>query len=647
MKKIYLSVIFSLLLSTVLLHAQQVYQRCSAMEYLSEQLRDNPQLAQRMQEIEEHTKQYEQSGNTGSRSIITIPVVVHVLYNTSTQNISDAHIQAQIAQLNADFAKLNSDAGNVPSAFAGLAANTEIQFCLAQRDPSGNPTTGIVRKSTTVTSFSSNNAMKYSSQGGDNAWPAGSYLNIWSCNLGSGLLGYAQFPGGNAATDGVVILYSAIGSLTTPGTAAPYHYGRTATHEVGHWLNLYHIWGDDGNGCTGSDAVGDTPNQADENYGCPAFPTVSCSNGPNGDMFMNYMDYTNDACMYMFTNGQSTRMNALFSTGGARYGLLSSQGCQPIVVTGCAVPSGLTTSNITTSSVTISWGAVSGAVSYTVQWRVAGTSTWSSGSTTSVTNTLSGLSAGTAYEWRVSTVCASSSSEYSSVATFTTTTVSSCSDIYESNNTSGTAKVPALNTNLSGLITPSTDVDWFRFTTTSPNTRVRVDLSTLPADYDIALYRGSTRSRVGLSQNSGTTSEAIVYNTTKAYTYYLKVYGYNGAMSASSCYTLRISTSSSSFRTADGEVMADELDLVAEPVMKVFPNPAKDKLTVEFMSNGDSKVNLTIYNLYGQRIYTESVITTEGLNTQTINTSLLSKGVYVFEVDENGEMQRHQFVISD
>ena len=128
------------------------------------------------------------------------------------------------------------------------------------------------------------------------------------CQLGGGLLGYAQFPGGPAATDGVVILHTAFG--TTGTAAAPFNLGRTATHEIGHWLNLRHIWGDDGNGCTGDDFVADTPNAAGPNTGMPAFPHVTCGNGPNGDLFMNYMDYTDDAGMFMFTNGQVTRMQA-------------------------------------------------------------------------------------------------------------------------------------------------------------------------------------------------------------------------------------------------------------------------------------------------------------------------------------------------
>jgi hypothetical protein len=149
--------------------------------------------------------------------------------------------------------------------------------------------------------------VKYTSRGGINAWPSERYLNIWVCSLGNGLLGYAQFPGGPAATDGVVILNLAFG---TTGTAqAPFNLGRSATHEIGHWLNLRHIWGDTEH-CEGTDFVVDTPNAQSPNYGKPHFPHVSCNNGPNGDMFMNYMDYVDDDTMVMFTAGQVARMTA-------------------------------------------------------------------------------------------------------------------------------------------------------------------------------------------------------------------------------------------------------------------------------------------------------------------------------------------------
>jgi hypothetical protein len=230
-----------LLMITLLLSisaSAQQYHRCSAMQVKAAEESANPGLKAIRENIERDVQKWISSDNK-TTAVITIPVVVHVLYNNTAQNISDAKVQAQINQLNLDFARMNSDASNTPSAFTSVAANTQIQFCLAQRDPNGNPTTGIIHKQTTVTSFSSNDYVKYSANGGDNAWPSSSYLNIWSCNLGGGLLGYAQFPGGAAATDGVVMLYSSIGSMLSPGTATPYHLGRTATHEVGHWLGLY------------------------------------------------------------------------------------------------------------------------------------------------------------------------------------------------------------------------------------------------------------------------------------------------------------------------------------------------------------------------------------------------------------------------
>jgi PKD repeat protein len=278
--------------------------------------------------------------------VITIPVVFHVLYSTNnaTQNVSTARINAQLAVLNADYSGTNADVTLVPSVFTSAVGNSGIQFCLAVRDPLGNVTDGIIRKQTTVTSWSTNNAIKYDAQGGDNAWPRDSYLNIWVGNLGGGLLGYAQFPGGPAATDGVVVLNGSVGGPGTPGTTGGYNLGRTATHEVGHWLNLSHIWGDAN---CGNDNVTDTPTQQTSNFGCPNFPHVTCSNGPNGDMFMNYMDYTDDACMYMFTNGQGTRMNTSLTT--TRAALLNSLGCVPVVA-------GAPTANFVASATNITPG---------------------------------------------------------------------------------------------------------------------------------------------------------------------------------------------------------------------------------------------------------------------------------------------------
>lgn len=298
-------------------HGVPSVRNCHAMDVLQENLQRDPAIMQRMLNIEEHTQAFiREGGEQAVRAVVTIPVVVHVLYRTSSENISTAQIQSQIDVLNKDFRRTNSDATSKWS----QAADSEIEFCLATVDPNGNATTGVTRTQTTVTSFTTNDAMKYSSQGGTNAWATDKYLNIWVCNLGGGILGYAQFPGGgSSATDGVVIGYNYFG---TSGTASyPFNKGRTATHEVGHWLNLRHIWGD--GGCSVDDYVTDTPSSDAPNYGC-ATGHVSCS---TADMVENYMDYSDDACMNLFTAGQKARMQALFATGGARRSLLTSNGC--------------------------------------------------------------------------------------------------------------------------------------------------------------------------------------------------------------------------------------------------------------------------------------------------------------------------------
>jgi hypothetical protein len=251
------------------------------------------------------------------QSTIIIPVVVHVVYNSSAQNISDAQINSQIQVLNEDFRRLNADRTNTPSAFASVAGDANIEFRLAKIDPNGNPTTGITRTQTSVSGFSqTSDNVKFTNSGGRNAWNTQRYLNIWVCNFSNdGLKGYATFPdqlSTNPNNDGVVISFKWFGRN---GSAEfPYDRGRTATHELGHWLNLRHIWGDAHN-CSATDHVNDTPNQYEQHWGCPSFPTTDdCTTSNPGIMFMNYMDYTNDACMNLFTNGQIARMRALFDT---------------------------------------------------------------------------------------------------------------------------------------------------------------------------------------------------------------------------------------------------------------------------------------------------------------------------------------------
>jgi hypothetical protein len=272
-------------------------------------------------------------------NVLRIPVVVHVLYHTDQENIELSQIESQIAALNRDYRLRNTDQSEIPAPFRVFATDTLIEFGLAVRDPQDNPTDGITRTRTSKVEFPYNPADRQATKKlddmikfegfGKSAWPRDSYLNLWTCSLGGGLLGYAQFPGGAMATDGVVIRNRAFGSN---GIAAPpYNLGRTAVHEVGHWLNLLHIWGDDDGGCGKSDNVDDTPNQSGSNGSdvrMSNFPHISCNNGPNGDMFMNYMDYVDDDTMVMFSAGQLRRMNATLA--GPRASLANSTGLTPV-----------------------------------------------------------------------------------------------------------------------------------------------------------------------------------------------------------------------------------------------------------------------------------------------------------------------------
>jgi len=289
---------------------------CGAPE-VHQRLLQDPEYQRRRIAVEEHLTRFLLFDLVRQRPGVTeIPLVVHVVYSNSVGNISDAQVQSQLDVLNLDYRATNADRAKVPGVWSSLVADARIQFALANTDPEGNPTSGITRTQTSLQSFSTDDTVKSGAKGGADPWPSDRYLNLWVCQLGGGLLGYAQFPGGPPATDGVVILHTAFG---TAGTAtSPFNLGRTATHEIGHWLNLIHIWGDRLD-CKGTDDVDDTPPAQAPNYNKPAFPHVSCNNGPDGDMFMNYMDYVDDDSMFMFTPGQVVRMAATLD--GPRSGI--------------------------------------------------------------------------------------------------------------------------------------------------------------------------------------------------------------------------------------------------------------------------------------------------------------------------------------
>ncbi|GAB3583215.1 hypothetical protein GCM10027345_28560 [Hymenobacter daeguensis] len=642
------------------------------MEVLQAQLAADPGMAQRMVAINNQAMQFaasqaaQQVGTAQRTSAITvtIPVVVHVLYSTASENISDAQIQSQIDVLNEDYHKLNSDYTKTPSVFASQVADVGIQFVLAKRDPNGNATTGIERKSSTTTSWGTADKIKSTSTGGLNAWNSSQYLNLWVGTIGGGILGYAQFPGGAASTDGVVISPVYFGRTGT--VTSPYNLGRTASHEVGHWLNLNHIWGDDNGACTGTDNVSDTPNQASENYGKPTFPHVSCSNGPNGDMFMNYMDYVDDNAMFMFSTGQSTRMNALFASGGARVGLLSSLGGVAPSGGTCPTPASLAASSITNTSATVSWAAASGAVSYNLQYRASGASTWTTVNQTATSKSLTGLSAGTTYQYQVQTVCSGSTGAYSATASFTTTggtAVTYCASkgtsvsyeyidyvalgsisrtsgadagYYNGTASSTTLAAGSAQTiSFSAGFTGSAYAEYFKVYIDYNQNGVFTDAGETvvsAAGSSVATTRtgsftvpttaknGATRMRVVMSDNSATTScGSYSYGETEDYTVTI-----SGGVAR---------TDGSTARTGNPNAAADQYTL--------YPNPATDVLSIARPLSADPEAPFTVrvFDLRGSEV--------KGLTMSEegqLNVSGLRPGIYMLTLKDGASTTHQRFV---
>ena len=312
---------------TFISDAQQV-RRCGAAEYLSGLIANDPAVGQRRMQSEALMAQWTaaHAGERG-RSVVTIPVVFHLLYNDTSQYLDDAVIHSQMDVINEDYRRLNADSGQTPIAFRAVAADCEIEFCLATRTPTGQLTNGIIHKFTTTSAFQNFDDPKFDATGGDDSWDATRYLNIWVAAFqNANFLGLGTFPNSvPLSSDGIVVNYKACGRI---GTHLMTHYnkGRSLTHEIGHWLNLLHVWGDDGGTCGMDDSVNDTPSQASENYGCPAYPhTDNCSSTFPGIMFMNYLDYTDDECMNIFTEGQKIRMLAALNID--RASILTSNGC--------------------------------------------------------------------------------------------------------------------------------------------------------------------------------------------------------------------------------------------------------------------------------------------------------------------------------
>ena len=400
-----LILILLLIVFSPVLKAQHLDSKCTSSELLKNYLVENPQMHQELEEFERQIVHQMASQKLQTRSAdITLPVVVHIIYKTNAENISNEQVYSQIDALNRDFNKQNNETSTTsPSfiplgVFQNLVADCGIHFQLATRDAEGNPTIGIVRHETTKAVWAVSDDMKIPAKGGFAPWNPAKYLNLYVCNMGSKSLGFSSFPGMPASIDGVVIDFKAFG---TNGTAAkPFNLGRTCVHEVGHWLGLFHIWGD--SDC-GNDYVDDTPTQKMEHTGCPTTPQYStCKGTQTLDMSMNYMDYVNDACMYMFTNGQKARMLAVLDK--KRGVILSSDGILPAATRSCAMKT-LQTKSIQSGSVDITWEAIAGVAEYTLEFKPLSNNNWTSIKSKIPYCTLSNLQAGLTYELRIKTDC--------------------------------------------------------------------------------------------------------------------------------------------------------------------------------------------------------------------------------------------------
>ena len=281
----------------------QLKERCGSAEMIRQEMAANPAYAKKVEELLKNKGNYDRSNQKGkpenpgkppSQSSITIPVVVHVLWNTPAQNISDAQVQSQIDVLNEDFGATNSDYNNYDAGYGNVKGDLNIQFCLTQ----------VIHKQTSHKSFGGNNNMKFTKKGGSDAVDPMHLLNIWVCDIGDKLLGFAYYPGASPDIFGVVCHTNAFGRGAGYSLFTDYNLGRTATHEVGHSLGLAHIWGDAN---CGNDLVDDTPLHNGPNFGCPEQGLRSTCVGTPVMMTMNYMDYTDDRCMYFFTDGQASR----------------------------------------------------------------------------------------------------------------------------------------------------------------------------------------------------------------------------------------------------------------------------------------------------------------------------------------------------
>lgn len=649
------------MLSTQFSFAQK--RLCGTDELTRNLIAAHPEYQQQTIEFRRRIQNYVNTHSNDLRSTITIPVVVHVVSGTALAdaNISDAQIQSQIDVLNRDFSKTNTDAIHIPSVFSPLASNTEIRFCLAQRkpDPAGTSTNGIERRiNTSVTTFPASDesfftTVKRYNNGGLDPWDRTRYLNIWVCNLPGSVAGFGTIPPilpNLSWQDGVVISSRVFSSYATSpiGYLDPaYSMGRSCVHEVGHYLGLCHIWG-----CADfcqTDNCSDTPIQDHSNFGSPTFPTyntniVTCGTSPNGNMFMNYMDYPDDKAALMFTANQSAIMNGVLNTD--RLLLKNSDRDDPpaSALSTPIIATGLYADMITQTEAQIHW-LKSAAATYTVKYKNLTTqqTSFTNVNTTNNYITLTGLSPFSQYEVQIQSNFSGTSATSSSI-TFYTDQYYPCSPIGDVPNLRNSAHLifnppfPSHNrANRAETIGIQGDEDWYKFTATN----FRLSLSRMSKDYDMRVYKGNSTTPLDIAPlNPFTDRETIrSYNNTISDTYYIQIKGYRPAdHDAANCYMLSV-------YWANSDKNDEEYTTDIEQEIIIYPNPTNSNINIEFHSNINTFGQVEMLNLSGQVLKSEKLAILSGDNFFNLNVGNIAPGLYIVKTMFNDTIRYNKIII--
>lgn len=588
--------------------------------------------------------------------IITIPVVVHVIHSGQAEgtapNITDAQVQSQITVLNQDYRKLLGSPGYNTNP---VGADTQIQFALAQQDPNGNPTNGIDRRAFCELSWSDLDVEAILKPA--TIWDPTQYMNMWSINLtDKTVLGYAQFPdaaglqglstsGGTASTDGVVSSYTAFGSnFYNDGSFIldlTYNAGRTMTHEVGHWLGLRHIWGD--SSC-GTDYCADTPIHHDANYGCPT--VLSCDVVPVNEMVENYMDYTDDACMNIFTLNQKDRITTIINNAARRSSLKTSAKNSPIALfaidaeikleASCPAAICGAVANQTTQNITIYNRGTTNLTSATINYNINGGSN-------------------IAYNWTGNLA----TNKYATFSRTINSATNGTINITSLTLVNGTTDQRLANNTASGtFILPSAPSN---YTFTNFVFRLQQDKYgsettwTLKDGTGTAIYSGGPYTDKPALPLPTLLTIPFTLAVNKCYTFTINdsagdgiccgTTNGDGYYDIKSTNGLTIVTSGSSFTTTESKTFTtNTLETIAFELSNdiyLYPNPTKGTLNIRVSNSLGLPNNYTIYNSLGQIISRKGVSTEADL---TINTSALSNGVYFISVAKDGAKKTLQFI---